>query len=293
MNENISGVRRNGARKPANKQALPVKQANKTADNGGAGDRTAEVNLSDRANSVCQMMKITNSIDFANCDTADLAEPTDQGLFEFKGSSNYGSIGPMVFLESLHFHNDLIEEYIANGLKENMIREGANFIAIELGYMINSFTNKNGATIEERAVNREIGTRLAAYFAETFIDNPVEIKVFMDGIADYAKRDTMLEKGYYFWEGQAYEIYKPVPISIFFKQRNTTWSNETVNTFKANEEKVTEAINAAVTALDNDTVIGKLEQILTQYGLIMCSSNRDDVPNDAPWVADGQNRRYA
>jgi len=292
MKDNISGIRQNGVRKPPKKQVV-VKQANKTTNNGGANDQTMKLKLSDYANNVCQMMKAADLNGHANCDTARLTEPDDQGLFEFKDSGKTGSAGQMVFLESLYFYNDLIEEYISAGLKDKMKRDGASFVAIELGLMINSFTNKNGETIEERAVNREIGTRLASYFAKVFIDDPVRVRAFMDGITGYAQRDMMLEKGYYFWEGQAYEIYKPVPISIFFNHRNARWSNETVAAFEANEKKVTDAIDAAVTALDNDTVTGRLEQILAKYGLTKGFANKDDVQNGAQWTAGGDKRLYA
>lgn len=280
-------------KKPSQRRAALTRQASTTDNYGNTDNHDIVIRLSDSANKICQMMRKNGTSDHVDHNASDLLEPAGAGLFEIKDLSPNSRGNPAAHLESMSFCKDLIEDYISAGLKGKMKKASANFVAIELGHMINSFANKNGVTIEERAINREAGLHLAEYFANTFLSGPAEVKVFMDGIKGFAQRDTMLEKGYYFWEGQAYEIYKPVPISIFFKRNDARWSKETAEAFKANEHKVTDMISAAITTLGNDIVVSKLEQILAKYHLIINSTNKDTVPSFIQWIKDRQNRQYA
>jgi hypothetical protein len=293
MKDNVSGINSAEKTKPSQNQKVSDKQESAAAKNSGTNDHVVVIHLSDYAKNTCQTMKKTTSEDQADTDRPNLTEQINPGLRVINDSESNVRIGPSALLESIAFSKDSIEEYISAGLRDKMKKAGTSLVAIELGYMINSFSNKNGSTVEERAITREIGRRLAEYFIQTFIDDPVEKKERMAGINGFAERDMMLEKGYYFWEGKAYEIYKPVPISIFFKKTNTRWSKKTVDAFKANEKEVAASINAAISAIKNDTVSAKLEQILAKYNRIANPVSNIDVPSGVQWFIDLQNKRYA
>lgn len=193
-------------------------------------------------------------------------------------------------LDSMSFDAGSIEEYITTGLAGKMVKPGLNYVALKLGYMINSFSNRNGATIEERAVNREVGLRIAEYFADAFIDKPFEVQSFTDGLKGFAYRDILMEKGYYFWEGQAYELYRPVPNSIIYKRSGTSWGSEAVEAFRAYEQKVASTISEAIKNLDNDIVANTLNRILAEYSLISNPTHDYDIPCSIQWFVEMRNR---
>ena len=296
MKNNVSGFSSEVTNKTSKNLKAPLMQEKTVGKNNNTSDHAVVITLSDYAKNTCQTMKKTSLVeltDHAGTDEPGLTEPINPGFRVIKDGDSTVRIGPSALLESITFSKDSIEEYISTGLKDKMKKAGTNLVAIELGYMINSFTNKNGSTVEERAVTRETGRRLAEYFIQTFIEDAVEQKEFLAGIDGFVERDMMLEKGYYFWEGKAYEIYKPVPISIFFKNTTTRWSKKTVDAFKANEKEVTTTINAAISSIKNDSVSAKLEQILAKYNRIANPVSNVDVPNGVQWFIDLQNKRYA
>jgi len=200
---------------------------------------------------------------------------------------------PTTPLDSVIFEAGSIEEFISNGLTGKMKKNGPGFVALKIGYMVNSFINNNGATIEERAIQREVGLRLAEYFAKAFIDSPDEAQAFVDGIKGFAYRDTLMEKGYYFWEGQPYELYKPIPNSIIYKRSNSSWSTEAVEAFTTYEQKVTHTINEAIAKLNNDIVADQLERVLAEYSLLTNPVSADYVPCSIQWFVEMRNRLNA
>jgi len=191
-------------------------------------------------------------------------------------------------LESVHFNEGSVEDCVAMGLTGSMSQAEANLVAIELGRLINSAVYKHGLTIEERAINGEIGRRLAEYFALTYFEDKDQAKALMVLVDAFIERNGLLEKGYYFWDGQAYEAYKPVPISIIYKLGDVHWSKETAEAFRCNEQIVEETIKNAVATVNDDVVSDKLAQIMGKLGIIKDTVNEDDVLRDIQWVLDLQ-----
>ena len=198
-------------------------------------------------------------------------------------------------LESINFNEGSIEELVSEGLEGKLKKAEANLVAFELGKLINCSAYYSGMSVEKQTVNREIGLKLAGCFAKAFIDDPAEAEAFIDEISDFAKRDIMLEKGYYFWEGRAYEIYKPVPVSVFYEQCTNRWSKETAEAFKANEKKVSNRISAAIATLDDDAAAKKWKQIMAEYSLITAPVpvKEGGIKNGVQWIHNTQGRLYA
>ena len=191
-------------------------------------------------------------------------------------------------LESVRFNKGSIEDFLSIGLTGIMNKAEANLVAIELGRLINSAVYKHGLTIEERAVNGEIGRRLAEYFAYSYFEDTDEAKALMVLVNAFIEKNAMLEKGYYFWDGQAYEPYKPVPISIVYKLGDVHWSRATVEAFRNNEKVVGETINNAVASVDDETVSARLALIMAKLGMIKDTVDEDDIIHDIQWVLDLQ-----
>jgi len=191
-------------------------------------------------------------------------------------------------LESVNFSKGSVEDLLSIGLAGKMKKAEANLAAIEVGQLVNSAAYMNGSTIEERTVNRETGRRLAEHFAQKYFDDQDDAAALMVFINGFIERNEMLEKGYYFWEGQVYESYKPVPISIVYKMGNIHWSKETVESFKANELNVAERIKNAAATVTDDVVSAKLAQIEAKFSKIKEAENDDNTIQDLQWVLDLQ-----
>jgi len=219
-----------------------------------------------------------------NIDATGLAEAINSGLLEFKDSDNSIRMDAEVLLESIYFYRNSIEGIISSGLGGRMHKAEASLIAIELGQMINSAAYKNGSTIEERAINRETGLRLAGHFARAFLDDVGDINTFIERVKDYAQRDEMLDKGYYFWKGRAYESYKPVPVSAEGKRGDFIWSKDAEEEFEANEKEAANAIGKARATVDGEVTIRRLEQFLLKFNMIWNSINEDNATNERKWV---------
>jgi len=211
-----------------------------------------------------------------------------QGLGALRSHDYNIRIDTEALLEAVKFNKGSIEDYLAMGLSGSMNKAEANLVAIELGRLINSAVYKHGLTIEERAANSEIGRRLAEYFAFTFFEDRDEAKALMVLVNSFIERNMILEKGYYFWDGQAYESYKPVPISVVYKLGDVHWSRETAEAFHNNERLVEETINNAVATVDEDIVSAKLGQIMAKLGLIKDTVDEDEILHDIKWVLDRQ-----
>ena len=171
-------------------------------------------------------------------------------------------------LESINFNKGSIEELVAKGLEGKMKKAESNLVAIELGKLINCSTDYYGMTVEKRAASREVGLRLARLFIRTFFDAPDEAKACIERIKAFIERNEMLEKGYYFWEGHAYESYKPIPISIVYLLGGVRWSKETTKAFKDNENRVAEIIETTTAKVSDIVVAEKLDQIFEKINLI-------------------------
>jgi hypothetical protein len=185
-----------------------------------------------------------------------------------------------------------VEEYISIALTGKVKIIEAKLVAIELGYMINSCAYNNGATIEERAVNREIGMRLAKHLANIFFDCDDEAKAFTDGLSDYVVHDEMLEKGYYFRKCEHSKSYRPVQVSVVSGWGKTFSHEEMIKVFEVNEQKVEETIKAAIASLDDDVVSAKLGEFMKKFSFIRDTMNYD-VLGDIQLIMEIQNRRYA
>jgi len=94
-----------------------------------------------------------------------------------------------------NYGRSALEDYIMTWFSKKMSKRNAHRLANELGHLINSAGYGYGDTIEERAMFRETGTRIAEYIIGTLYDDPEDRKKFMDGIIDYARHDILREKG--------------------------------------------------------------------------------------------------
>jgi hypothetical protein len=227
-----------------------------------------------------QAAEPANTICFAKV----LLDAIDSGLLEFKDSDPTDSLNPECLLRSMGFAKNSIEELISVALTGRMAKAEANLVAIELGYLINSSTYKNGATIEERAINRETGMRLAERFAQTYFGVPGEVNALMSELVAFAEKDIMREKGYVIWERQACRSYRALPISVVYTQDGNRWRNETMDAAEADEKMVDDAVRAAKSKLNDLAVAAKLEQVLDRLSLIDKSGGRDATVSDIQWL---------
>ena len=88
-----------------------------------------------------------------------------------------------------------VEDYINKWLMKKMTKRDSTRLALELGHLINSAAYGYGDTVEERAMFRDTGTRIAEYIIKTVYSDPDDVKSFMDGIMEYARCDILREKG--------------------------------------------------------------------------------------------------
>jgi len=172
-----------------------------------------------------------------------------------------------------------VEDYISVGLAGKIKIIEAKLAAIELGFLINSFAYRNGATVYERAVNRETGLRLAEHLAHIFFDNPDEEEIFMEGIRSYAENDIMLEMGYCFCEGRAF-----YPSALFHDYESSKaggsyqWA-ETIAVFETHEKQVADTIREAVLSLTDEIIADKVALFIDKFNLIR-NTTEDDIMSD-------------
>jgi len=233
-----------------------------------------------------RIRQIRNNLDKASL----MQEKRDKrtGRAALLDSGNNIRVDTEALLSSVNFNKGSIEDFVSMGLSGCMNKAEANLVAIELGRLINSAVYMHGLTIEERAVNSEIGRRLAEYFALTYFEDQEEAKALMLLVNSFIERNVMLEKGYYFWDGQAYESYKPVPISIVYILGKVHWSKETAEAFRCNERIVEETISHAIASVDDDAVSTKLALIMAKLGMISDIVDEDNLVRDIQWVLDLQ-----
>ncbi len=179
-------------------------------------------------------------------------------------------------------------------------------VAHELGRLLKSYTEGAGETTEEHVANRESGVKLAEYLVQNYITDPDEAKVFMDRVNEAIKFDILKEKGYQVDEGESEKAYKPYalrshpnvinPSNEFFaeklgwdleemggdegkwrdfrsaarkayRQNFNAWNREVVARFNDNEKRVTEEIEKARAALDEDQLALNLQELIKKLGL--------------------------
>jgi len=174
--------------------------------------------------------------------------------------------------------------------------EKAGFVANELQRMISGTLFNNDASLEERAMNREIGLKNAEYLAENYFDNPDEAKAFLDEVYRFAENDILREKGYIVFENSDMKPFRnyesPLDGQIswnayaevagikledvmnkpqeFFKLLNTNnnrskWSEEIVKNFEENEKQVDDIISGIRSSLSESTVNSSLQRILKGF----------------------------
>jgi len=199
-------------------------------------------------------------------DSSGYTAAISSGLLELEDSvlRMIGTSAYDIFNQTV-FQTGSIEDLISQQFSAHVEYTKADLIAIELGKLIKISTRMIGLTVIERAVSREIGLRLAELLANAYLSCPNEVAEFIETIKSYAQRDEMLDKGYYFWEGQAYEPYKPIPISIQWKRWEKggprPYSDDDVAAFRAKEKEVTKAINNATASVTDDMVLSELMKL--------------------------------
>jgi len=186
----------------------------------------------------------------------------------------------MLVRNTMHRNNFCVEDYISVGLAGKIKAIEAKLVAIEVGYLINSAAYENGPTIEERAINRETGLRLAECLSELFFDDLSEADRFIRGVETFVEEDIMLEKSKYFMESQVNSTYRPIPIAGIYGYKDYLWLDETIAAIEANEECVSEIINNAADSLTDEMVAEKLEQFLRKFNLLQVTMTHnvlDDI----------------
>jgi len=199
-------------------------------------------------------------------DSSGYTAAINSGLLELEDSvlRMIGTSAHDIFNQTI-FQAGSIEDLISQQFSAYVEYTKADLIAIELSKLIGISSKTIGLTIEERAIGREIGLRLARQLAKDYFGNPKDVNIFTEAMKSYVQRDEMLDKGYYFWEGQAYESYKPIPISIQWKRWEhggpRPYSDDDVEAFRAKENEVTEAINNAIASVTDDMVLCELMEL--------------------------------
>jgi len=227
-------------------------------------------------------MKHSDGGSHLTIDAASLTKALVSGSLALKdpGFGPHGAGDTKSLLEAINFYKNSIEELISSCLSDKIRKAEAKLVAIELGKLINSYAYNYGPTIEERAKNRELGSRLAGHFAQAFLSGPGEAEAFLERVGDFVRIDEMQEKGYDFWDGQVFESYKPHPLSIVWKRWERggarPYSRETVAAFEENEKKISETIAKARTKVGDDDVSKRLGQIREVFGIIKDTVDDDD-----------------
>ena len=74
--------------------------------------------------------------------------------------------------------------------------------------MIGGLIHNPNASVEDRAVDREVALKHAEYFAKNYFNDSNEAQAFLIGIQKFADNDIMREKGYTIIEGSGLEPFK-------------------------------------------------------------------------------------
>jgi hypothetical protein len=137
----------------------------------------------------------------------------------------------------------------------------ARLITDELDRLITGIyvNGKTDGTIEERAVNREKGLKLAEYIAETYIDEPSERKNFLDGVKHFYDSAVLVDKGYIITEKPdgGRTVTKPWETSPYHSATGAA-----INAFAANERNVGNIITQAQNTLDKEAVSADIRRII-------------------------------
>ncbi len=205
--------------------------------------------------------------------------------------------------ESAEMLNASIEHTFNEGTLANHIHQSlkgkiddADGVADRLNDMIRA-TFGSGATVEERAEQRETGLLHAEYLAETYFENPDEAKAFLDEIYRFANNDVLREKGYRLlddWDGVPIRPYEdattpdrrisheayarhagygslrevmadPETTKAFYgelEKKQGAWSKEIKEAFEASEARIDEIIAMVRGNLSEDKIAGSLNWLL-------------------------------
>ena len=87
-------------------------------------------------------------------------------------------------------------DFIMSDALEGKKVDNRSAAGIELAKMVMSSAYGNGETLEERAINRELGMKHAEYIAENYFKDPDEAKAFLDRVKLEYENDILREKGY-------------------------------------------------------------------------------------------------
>jgi hypothetical protein len=198
------------------------------------------------------------------------------------------------------FNAGTLESFIQGALDGKA--RNASLVANELGQMIRSAANNNGATAEERAINRETGMRHAQYIAQNFFDNPDEAKAFLDGIQQFYDNDVLREKGYTVIEGSDIAPFRSYTmpnapkghmslnaiakhfgasdevlnnpdkllgfvVNLFETQRLAPeeWNKDIVESFDENEQRIADMISLIRQSLNENDVSNSLARLLRAF----------------------------
>ena len=194
---------------------------------------------------------------------------------------------------SMSFKKDTVEEYISHVLANKIRKPEANLVAIELGHLICSSAYSNGATIEERALNREVGLRLMELIALAYFNSVNEVEAFMLRINGFAKFDIILETGCFEERGQAYESCRPAPGNSERKQDDAGRGDDTTGTTKAREKKATPAIGDAAALMGDELIDEKLQQVLDRFSAVRYAIKVGASVEDMEWLFDIKDRLFS
>ena len=181
--------------------------------------------------------------------------------------------------DTMHGHDFSVEDYISARLIGKLKIVEAKLVAIELGYLINSAAYGNGSTIEERAVNRELGSRLAKRMSQTIFDDSDEAAAFVRGIENFVEEDICIEKSRYLRNTPACRTSYPIAVSYENLRKDPLWCNVAYTAVEIHEREASRLINDAAASLDEDTVNERLALFLGNFKLLQATMT-DNVLDD-------------
>jgi G3E family GTPase len=171
-----------------------------------------------------------------------------------------------------------------------------SLVASELGKMLKGTFSNPEATVEERAMDREIAIRNAEYIAKNYFDDEDEANAFMDLIKKAAEKDVYREKGYYVFDSSD-EKHKPYCLpsdqTIFnmdayakqygasmeelndperhtafmgeLKKNKSKWEANIIKEFNDNEKFIDGIIKEAIEKLTETSSDGSLKRLLKAF----------------------------
>jgi len=232
-------------------------------------------------------------------DASGLSEGINSGEIQLIDSGlRVDPMSTQTYLENMNFFEGSIQEIISGAFSGNMGKAEANLVATEISHLIKSASVNNGNYLEDRAVNRELGLRLAEHYANIFIDNQDDVSSFMEVMRSFAARDEMLDKGYRFNGAEMYEYYKPIPGNAW--QQNHWDSNVSnkdkermANEFAANVKKTEDILNNSRATVSNDDVTALLKQIQEKLDMINDAVDESNIIPNYQWLNEVYDKHWS